>query len=262
MRIRLSLQPVHRRTAVPVNYQYPLSAAIYKILSQASPAYAEFLHDRGYPAPSGRLMKLFTFSHLWIPGSRFENGRLVSTRPGLWRLHIGSPMMQDFVQYFVMGLFQDTRIQIAAMGVCAQFVVQQVEALEIPQLSEAMRFKTLSPIVVSTAREYHGEVKKYYFRPYDEGLSEALRENLLQKYAIVEGRAPEDDRFEFLLESQDRPKSKKITLKEGTPEATEIKAFETSFTLKGNPKLMQVAWDCGLGDHNSQGFGMVEVAGG
>ncbi|MFQ6116059.1 MAG: CRISPR-associated endoribonuclease Cas6, partial [bacterium] len=64
MRIKLSLRPKGKTTQIPINYQYPLSAAIYKILQQASPAYAEFLHDKGYPAPSGRLMKLFTFSRL------------------------------------------------------------------------------------------------------------------------------------------------------------------------------------------------------
>lgn len=260
MRIRLTLHPEKRHASVPVNYQYPLSAAIYKILSQASPAYAEFLHDRGYPAPSGRLMKLFTFSRLWIPGARFEDGRLIGTRPGPWSLQIASPMMEDFVQYFVMGLFQDTRLEIAAMGVRAGFVIHQVEALEMPRFSEETRFKTLSPIVVSTAREYGGKMSKYYYRPGDAELSEAIRQNLLQKHAIIHGRAPGDDRLQFLLDPEERPKSKKITLKEGTPQATEVKGFETRFTLRGSIELMRVAWECGLGDHNSQGFGMVEVA--
>ena len=267
MRISLQLRPAGHSAAVPLNYQYPLSAAIYKILRQASPEYASFLHDQGYPAPSGRLMKLFTFSKLWIPGGR-KQGRWLQGNNGAWLLQIGSPMQKEFVQNFVLGLFETARLTIMGQGARAELNVEQVEALPPPSFEQSCRFKCLSPIVVSTMREHNGKLQPYYYRPYDAGLSEALHKNLLEKYQIIHGiQAPTfsdkvgSSKLHFRLEAQDKPKSKLITIKEGTPQATRIKAFETYFTLEGSPELMQVAWDCGLGEHNSQGFGMVEVVG-
>lgn len=49
--------------AIPVNYQYPLSAAIYRIVSKGDAEYARFLHETGY----GKGFKLFTFSQLNVP---------------------------------------------------------------------------------------------------------------------------------------------------------------------------------------------------
>ncbi len=260
MRLSLQLIPISKAAVVPINYQYPLSAAIYKILHQASPDYAVFLHDQGYPAPSGRLMKLFTFSKLWIPKVKIER-QFLKGGHGPWRLQVGSPMLNEFVQNFVLGLFEAVEIVVAGQGVHTEFRVEQLEALPVPEFKETMRFKCLSPIVVSTIREHRGRLQPYYFRPHDEGVSEAIRNNLLEKHRIIHAQKPEDNQLTFRLEANDKPRSKLITIKEGTAEATQIKAFETYFTLEGSTELMQTAWECGLGEHNSQGFGMVEVVG-
>ena len=258
MRIKLSLRPAAPNPRVPINYAYPLSAAIYKILRQASPAYADFLHQKGYEAPSGRLLKLFTFSKLWIPGVR-RHGTTLTGREGLWHLQIGSPLEEEFVQHFVLGLFESSEVAIGGQGVHAVFRVELVEALPMPAFSDRMRFKCLSPITASTMRESDGRAKTYYYRPGDAGLSEALRQNLLQKYATIHGQPPTGDRLRFRLEATDRPKSRLIKIKEGTPQETDVPCFESYFTLEGSPELMRVAWECGLGEHNSQGFGMVEA---
>ncbi len=64
MRIKLTLGPVEKKCIIPINYQYPLSAAIYKILASGSLDYAEWLHQKGYLSPGGKPMKLFVFSKL------------------------------------------------------------------------------------------------------------------------------------------------------------------------------------------------------
>ena len=259
MRLSLQLFPQNRDVTIPINYQYLLSAAIYKILQQASPDYAAFLHNLGYPAPSGRFMKLFTFSKLWLPKAKLEN-RFLKAGRGVCRLQIGSPMLDEFVQNFVLGLFESSKIVIVGRGCRAEFRVEQVEALPVPEFQPNMRFRCLSPIVTSTMRARGGgKLQPYYYRPDDEKLSEALRNNLLEKYEIIHCKKPADHRLVFRLESHDTPKSKLITIKEGTPEETRIKAFETHFTLQGSPELMLTAWECGLGERGSQGFGMVEV---
>ncbi len=42
------LLKAHTGNKIPINYQYPISAAIYKFLQQADEEYARFLHDTGY----------------------------------------------------------------------------------------------------------------------------------------------------------------------------------------------------------------------
>lgn len=66
MRIKLSLRSINGYCSIPINYQYPLSAAIYKILSHGSDEYADWLHDRGYLTADGKPMKLFNFSKFFI----------------------------------------------------------------------------------------------------------------------------------------------------------------------------------------------------
>jgi len=33
---------------IPINYQYPLSSAIYRIIAKGDRQYADFLHEKGY----------------------------------------------------------------------------------------------------------------------------------------------------------------------------------------------------------------------
>ena len=77
MRFKLNLLSKNAYPAIPVNYQYPLSAVIYRILSSADHSYATFLHDAGYQKKDSlKSFKLFTFSDLRTPfqidGDRFR----------------------------------------------------------------------------------------------------------------------------------------------------------------------------------------------
>lgn len=277
MRLKLYLQPSGDKPFLPFNYQYYLSAAIYKILSKASPEYSRFLHDKGYPSPSGRLMKLFTFSKIQIPHSfRIRDG-LTTKDPRPWILYISSPMLQAFVQNFVLGLFDQADISLYIKGNKLKFDVSQVESLVTPEFGERIYCKTLSPIVVSTMTDVNERRQIHYFRPDEKGLPEAIEKNLQEKLGIIDKKVTQEEADLFkkgqLLNitfqpdlkyvkkriQQGKRVTKKITIKPDTPEATEIISFEIPFWLKGDPKLMQVAWECGIGEHTSQGFGMMEV---
>jgi CRISPR-associated endoribonuclease Cas6 len=268
MRLQLSLLPLAspRESGVPANYQYYLSSAIYHLLALASPNYATFLHEAGYQsASSERRLKMFTFSRLDIPAVRFVGGKLIAGNSNPWRLQLASPMEDEFVQNFVLGLFQQQELEIRGQNTGCRFLIEQVEALAPPRFSANMRFKTLSPIVVSTMREHKGKLQPYYYRATDPELGEAVRQNLLSKYEIIAGESAVDDSLQFTIDTDylnrrggPEKVSKLITIKEGTREETRIKGFECPFALSGNPELMRVAWECGIGDHNSMGCGMVE----
>ena len=59
MRFKITLQRREGK-AIPINYQYPLSAVIYKIIEKGNSECAQFLHTKGY----GKGFKFFIFSQL------------------------------------------------------------------------------------------------------------------------------------------------------------------------------------------------------
>jgi CRISPR-associated endoribonuclease Cas6 len=267
MRIKLILQPKDRNCAIPINYQYPLSAAIYNILNQASPDYADFLHKKGYISPTGKPMKLFTFSRIWCPNIRRMGAILNMDHRSYCTFQIASPMLEDFVQNFVIGLFQQQEIEISGPQAVGRFMITQVETLPLPIFGSETKFTCLSPIVVSTMHEYQGKLTPYYFRPDDQQLSVAIQNNLRRKFETINNKSAADLSLIFEpdqqyiknREKQGKRVTKKITIKEGDREATDIICLEVPFTLKGSSELMEIAYECGIGEKNSMGFGMIEV---
>jgi len=260
MRLKLTLHPLDK-PVVPINYQYPLSAAIYNVLRKAAPEYASFLHDQGYKTSENRLMKMFTFSKLHIPGGRLvkPGNRALRGSHGDWTLYISSIMTDEFVQNFILGLFESARFSIATTEIKTAFEIRQVEAIAPPQFSETMRFKCLSPITASTKREENGKTKIKYYHPTEAEFPQALCNNLVQKYETAHRKPLAEAKLNFFLGEKDRPRSRLIAIKEGSAQQTNIKAWETYFTLSGTPELLRAAWECGLGEHNSQGFGMIDA---
>lgn len=106
-----------------------------------------------------------------------------------------------------------------------------------------------------------------YILPDDPLLSDLLRANILNKYISLYGHEPEDTRFVCTLD-QDYVQRKNvegkritqlITIKEGRTEETRVRGFMCPFTLEGNPDLIRLAYESGLGEKNAMGFGMMDV---
>jgi CRISPR-associated endoribonuclease Cas6 len=68
MRFKLTLQSVSSNPVIPINYQYPLSVVIYKIIARADKDYASFLHKLGYVVLSG----LKGFKHFTLINNFFK----------------------------------------------------------------------------------------------------------------------------------------------------------------------------------------------
>lgn len=268
MRIKLSLRPVEKNAAIPVNYQYQLSAAIYKILSGGSSEYSHWLHQKGYLSPINKPIKLFVFSKLLVSRKNrsYPENYMIIHNHAQCSLFISSPMLEDFIQNFVVGLFSDQQIQIRGKRSLARFNIDQVETLPIPAFNEIQCFTCLSPITLSTGSEEADDRHEHFIRPSENNLPEAIRNNLISKYYTVYNKELKNDQLTFEIDARyyqrkggDEGISKLIKIKEGTPEETQVKAFETPFSLTGSRELMAVAYECGIGQRNSMGFGMVEV---
>jgi len=266
MRIKLTIRPFHN-VIVPVNYQYPLSSAIYTILNTASPEYSDFLHNKGYIGTDGKLRKLYAFSFLkFYPPKKLKNKKFHLNKHDTATLIICSPMLKDFIQNFVVGLFTHQKIEINSQGHRAPFFVERVETIEQPEFKKEMKFRMLSPLVVSTQIDTDKGLQTYYYRPFDENISEAMRQSLFKKYKTIYYKSPDNAELKFEIDKEyikrkggEKKVSKLITLSEGNKDETRIKGFLSPFIMKGSPELMKTAWDCGLGDKCSLGFGCIDI---
>lgn len=64
MRFQLALTRTTKQRMLPMDYQYYISAWIYKVLKQAVSDFAAFLHEKGYGQSETKLYKLFCFLQL------------------------------------------------------------------------------------------------------------------------------------------------------------------------------------------------------
>lgn len=262
MRLKITLQNPSV-CSIPVNYQYQLSAAVYHILNTASPKFAQFLHEHGYIGQDGKPRKLYTFSFL-----NFKDHYILKNNRFHFKAHsclsfiLSSPMLHDFIQNFVQGLFDSQIIRIGD----TEFHIMQVESLPYPEFQFSMIFQPLSPIVVTTMVDTNKGAKTYYYRPEDNVLPEAIRLSLIKKHQTAYGKPPENDRLDITIDKEylekqrrsGKPVSKLIVLRQGRPDETRIKGFMVPVKMKGSVELMKTAWECGVGDKCSMGFGCVD----
>jgi CRISPR-associated endoribonuclease Cas6 len=264
MRFQLSLQ-TYRNTVLPLNYQYPLSAAIYKIIQQADERYSNFLHNDGYRLENGKSFKLFCFSDLRVPYRIAGDRMQINGAPA--QLTIGFHI-DEAASNFIKGLFINKQLEIADKKSGNRISVNEVQLL--PDVLSApgddvveMIVEPLSPLVVGRKNERDN----YDFLiPGNADFTEWLVHNWMEKYrAVCRGniidieRLKKNIRVEVLTPMQEI-KSRLITIKAFTPQQTQIRGF-TRFQMKIRaPKvLMELALNAGMGLYNAMGFGCVGV---
>jgi CRISPR-associated endoribonuclease Cas6 len=257
MRLRIQLH-LDREAILPIDHQYELMSLVYRLLEVSDTDYARFLHEEGYgrEGTDTKRMKLFVFSKLRVPKDRRRvEGANLRLYPGAVEWLVSSPR-EDFLRHSATGLLSTgSRLMVGQVGL----TITGVEALPAPEFFETTSFRCLTAIVASQPLS---DGRTYYLRPQDEeAFSEAVRRNLLHKYSLLHGGAsPENDRLELTFDADylSNPKhrgTQKVCIK-----GIEVVGAFAPFTLTGSTELMEVAWNAGLGEKNSAGFGMIEVA--
>lgn len=240
-----------QETLVPINYQEFLTAAIYSLLETSNADFARALHDEGYPVDDGpKRFKLFHFG--WLRGRHRAEGERLRFAPGPIEWRIGSPV-SDFLTHCATGLLAAGHIRVGS----AAFAITDIETLPTPAFTSApSRLTCLSPIVCAKPLP---DGRTRFLRPTDgDEFSEAVRKNLLLKYQVLHGRPPEDDTLHLTFDAaylESKGGTKKMTYK-----GIDIIGAFAPFMLAGSAELQRVGWECGLGEKNAGGFGMVERA--
>ena len=253
-RINLRLNKSALGNLIPISYQYELSAWIYNVIAKSNTLYATWLHDNGF-SDSNKRFKMFTFSNIF-PQEKAIGDRLI-IRYDISYIFL-SFLPEKSTEEFIKGIFSENEFTLGDKKSRVQFRVEGIEALPSPTVFDLNNCEhlTLSPICVSIKGE-NGSIE--YVSPEKEGYGRMLINNLKEKYLAFYGKPFEgDDNFEFELLSP--AKSRLITIKANTPEITRVKGFNYRFRLKADDELIRLMYEAGLGEKNSMGFGMVEIA--
>ncbi|SEA59943.1 CRISPR-associated endoribonuclease Cas6 [Psychroflexus halocasei] len=258
MKFKVTLEQQGAQGILPINYQYPLSAAIYKILNQADQEYAKFLHSSGY----GKGYKFFTFSDL--------KGKFKIKND---RMHLRFPIVSFHINFhlpkasknFIKGIFQSRKIEVFDKLSGVSFEVKNIEALpeKFPDKKDMYIIdevlKPYSPIVCGVKND-RGNYD--FLHPENDLFLDSLLYNWQQKIqANYDIMTAESALLNAEVEFYDKgkPRSRLVTIKSGTPAETKIKGFlNFKIRVQAEKRFVQLLQNCGAGLYNAQGMGYVQ----
>lgn len=259
MRFKLALHNSVKSALLPFNYQYPLSAAIYKIIQRADAAFAGFLHNEGYTT-GNKSFKLFTFSDIQTPFEK--NGDRMQLTTGEAALTVCF-YMPKAAETFIKGLFMHQQIEIADHASKTTFIISSIETVTDTIKGNQSLLQPLSPLVTGRKND-RGHYD--YRSPEDADFTDCLVYNWLEKWMAVH---PTSDagiqqlRKNIAVQVQlfnHPPQQRLIAIKAGTTAETKVRGY-TKFRLavQAPAALIDLVLGAGLGLHNAQGFGCVGV---
>mgnify|MGYP005838848437 FL=1 len=113
--------------------------------------------------------------------------------------------------------------------------------------------KTMSPVMAMIKREVDGKLKIWDLGPGDERFYESVQKNLINKYVSFYGNF-DGDRWVKIRPDMKSAKRRRIDIK-----GNYHRGYMMNFEIEADLRLLEFAYDCGLGEKNSMGFGMVET---
>ena len=226
---------------VPFNYNHILSAIIYNKIADLN--FANELH-------SSKSFKFFTFSQIYIPKRRIVKDGIIA-KDGVISFYISSP--NDFlIKSLVDGFLEDLEISFQNQ----KLTIQKIEALKTPEFSSKSEFKTLAPIIVRTKKEINGELKIWDLAPSDK-FFKSLENNLIKKYIKFNNLTKTDKKIN-IYSDMNFVKRKRISINKCNA-TTHHRAYMMDLILEGDLNLIEFAYDVGIGEKNSMGFGMIKL---
>lgn len=247
MRISLALN-AEKEITLPIQYNHIVQGFLYNNLSDKN--YSNFLHHTGYEV-NNKVFRLFTFSR--ILGS-FKINHItenISFLPPV-RIVVSSPL-----ERFITDV-AETLIKSDILFLGQNIVeIRNISVHRDISFKDKMQIKMLSPMVAYSTVVKDDKKKTEYYSPWQSRFTEIARQNLLSKYQILRGELPRNLEFKITPNGNQERKFKVVANYKGTI----IEGYNGIYWLTGNPELIQVAYETGLGSKNSQGFGCWEVVG-
>lgn len=258
MRFLISLHADKERSVIPINYQYPLSSAIYKILHKGNAKYAQFLHENGY----GKGFKFFTFSDLKLKYRR-EGDQLKLLDPKVeFTVAFHLP---EASKTFVEGLFRSEEIVIADTRSKSIFKVQSIISqgnLLVESDSREMVQIVTKPMSMIIAGEKNEKGNYDFLDPDDPRFVKALLHNWKNKIAACYDERESDEAILMIeVEKYKNPwRSRLVTIKSETNAETKVQGYlNLKLKLTAERRFLDLIFNAGMGLYSAQGMGCLEV---
>ena len=237
MRIKITLKG-KENLEIPYNYNYALSSLIYNTIADSN--LAKKLH-------TSDSFKFFTFSQIKVKEPKFNKNGIIAPN-GIFSFHLSSPN-EKLIQNLILGFLEKEIIFLNE-----KMNTLNVELIKTPSFDNKVRFNTISPIIIRSKREVDGKIKIWDLPPSDD-FFKGIENNLIKKYCIFNKLNQTDKQIKACSEMAN-VKRKRITINTGN-KTTYHRAYLMDLILEGDFDLIEFAYDVGLGEKNSMGFGMI-----
>ncbi|MEA3313581.1 MAG: CRISPR-associated endoribonuclease Cas6 [Caldisericota bacterium] len=270
MRIKITYESRKKGLLLPIHYNYYIESLIYHTFSKEV---SEALHNEGFILDKRRF-KLFTFSRILKKGQRVTGNQLKRLKKDLniknataFYSHKKTDTEEALffenainfyfssVKNFVVEDMGSRAISIPQSSLLNQNIfVVSIEVLAPPKFENKMNIKMLSPMTMySTMKTSDENIKTYYYSPYEKEFSELITKNAKKKYKTAYSNDIEGNLQLTPLYFEERRNRAVVYFKN-----TRIDGWTGVFKLEGNPELIKITYDAGLGGKNPEGFGMWE----
>ena len=239
MRIELSFKTEnHEDARIPFNYNHQLSSALYsKIVDKVYQYDLHQSHD----------FKFFNFSHIFIRNKKIEDNYLIAKKGNI-KFYICSPN-DYFLTNMINGFLNEPFLKLNNQ----YFEVSHIKEVEIDNISNNENIKAISPVISRTKKEIDGKLKVWDLSPGDHFFRN-LEKNIIKKYNHYYKK---ETNKKINFSSQMRSvKQKRIEIIKDNHIIYQ-RGYLMDLNMEGDIDLIKFAYDCGIGEGNSMGFGMI-----
>ena len=229
---------------LPKNHNAILQGFIYRNLSEKI---AEKMHDKGF-AYENRVLKLFTFSRLLSKHVKpIKDGFLFESPAKFIVSSIYHPMIMDLYENL-------EKKKTVVLGTNIDLKITNMKITDKKNFSDEILIKFYSPLTVYSTAKFGGKNKTYYYKPMERDFSRMVFENGIKKYRMVTGRDFSGKELRLLPKYVNSKKNMTLTKYKNFV----IEAWDGIYRLIGDPLMIKILYDTGIGAKNSQGFGLWE----
>ncbi len=249
MRIKLSYEVLEgEKIILPAHYNYHIHGLIYNTFSNEL---SNKLHNVGFLVGK-RPFKLFTFSRILEKGKLIKNGKDAKLIFGRRISFYFSSPVDNIVAD--LGEMSFKRREFSLYG--QRIYLSQLEVMTPPRIENRILIRAMSPFTVySTFKKDNGERVFYYYKPYEEGFQKLIEENAKKKYRLIYQKEPDGLRLQIKPYKFSVKENHAVVFFKNNP----IEGWTGIYEISGNPELIVVTYNAGLGSKNSEGFGMWEI---
>ncbi|CUS79376.1 CRISPR-associated endoribonuclease Cas6 [Candidatus Kryptobacter tengchongensis] len=250
MRLKITLSTQSIPVSIPVNYNHFIYAELRDKIKRHSDAFKsdKRLKDLGIFKDRFRI---YTFSFLRFKSFLIESEEIKLTSQDEFNFFISSPF-NSFIEGIAVAFLRDGNLKIGDVN----FTVKSIIKINLPKFNSEMKLRLLSPIaVVKSPAE-----KRTFLTPEEPGYFDKIKEDLIRKYNFLYGEKIKDIDFEMRFDSEyinSRGGRFSKLIKFGR---MNIKCFLAPFTIKTDPRLIEVGYEWGFGHKNHFGFGMAVIS--